>query len=242
MDTYSSITQDIARQETMDPVTWEDFKTDEKAHPRAVMTIRRSNGVPYPYLVSTVMRLIRAGQPEPVTRAPFSAITKKRAELYSECMQVFPDYTLEDLDTVDLFRRWQETFNPFSQLSEEQKEHTRLEARCFLQAEDLLTIFKKYQGKGSNENRAKAMDDVAQGYRWILRNSSVRDTEYEKAYALTRNEGRVCHYLIIHKIGDGFYYNVKNIGRGESAGKFFICRPDFAVYPTIIQLLEGIIA
>jgi hypothetical protein len=230
MQTYSSMTQDIAIEQQFDPIMYEEFKVDENAHPRAVMTLRRNNNVPYPYMIGTVISLIDSGNRDPFTRRPFSALAKRRARLYARCMDVFPDYKMKDLDSADLFRRWQE-LNQNPQGSQEEQDKLRLEAQCFLQPEDLLSIFKAYNGKGSTENRRLSLVDINQEHPWLLRNSSVVDTEYDKAYVLSwKKETDIYHRLIIHRIGEGFYYAVNGIPQGGYGGE----------YPTIIHLLEEV--
>jgi len=64
---------------------------------------------------------------------------------------------------------------------------------------------------------------------------SIKDTAYNKGYALTiKNGNNFEHNLIIHKIGQGFFYNAE-IYRGDIANDIFIYQSS---YPTIIHLLE----
>lgn len=240
MNEYSSVTQNIARETKDDPITFEEFVVDSSAHPRSVMTMRRANNKPHPILVSTVISLMLNRQRDPWTRRPISDITKRRALLYSKCVATFPDYNIENLDTKDLYNRWADTYTGTCTLTDDEKELIRLEARCFLQAEDLVGIFKKYEGSGSTLNRTKSITDLSEASNWLLRKCSVVDTEFEKAYALTwmdNGDGTVNHAVIIHKIGDGFYYGPTGIKREDSAGKPFTNWG--AVYPTIIHLLEA---
>jgi hypothetical protein len=248
MNDYVSIGQTRTVTERDDPITMEEFKYDENAHPRAVIMIRRSNGVPYPYHTTTVMELINRRMRDPFNQQPFSNIAKERVKLYMESIEKFPTYINRTLNTTEILNRWL-SIQTDTTLSEEQKALIRLEARCFLQPSDLLGLFEQYQGKGSAENRQKAEDEINSGARtWVLRNSSLTDTEYNKAYVLSyshvpvretyeNEQTTIQHSLIIHKVGEGFYLGVGGISRNGSAGD--VMTGYNAVYPTIVQLLEA---
>jgi hypothetical protein len=113
---------------------------------------------------------------------------------------------------------------------------TRLEAQCFLQMEDLMGIFQTFDGKGALTNRDGAKTFLAEtGRLWVLRHSSLQDTKFERAYALTYAVGnKIENIAIVHKIGEGFFYDV-DLPRQSSVGGYF----DYTKsYPTIISLLE----
>ena len=235
----------------VDEVTLEEFSESKEVHPRAIMTIRRSNGIPYPFKVQSVIDIIQSGNGlDPSTRVPFSQLTKERAFLYKQSLEEFPDYVLTSDRIKDLYKRW---------TSPQMCEKTRLEARCFLQAEDLLDIFKTFDGSGSMKNREMAYRYLATtGKKWVLRTSSVKNTEFDKAYVMTINSTarlipRTIHSLpgplmedknpeskgfqdclIIHRIGDGFYANVVLANTTEIPENFTYSR----CYPTIIDFLE----
>lgn len=240
MNEYVSIGQTRVIAERDDPITMEEFKYDENAHPRLVMMIRRSNGVPYPYHTTTVMELVNRGMKDPFTQRYFSEITKERARLYLKSLEKFPTYTNRNLNTKEIMEKWL-LMKVATSLTEEQKELIRLEAQCFLQPSDLLELFEAYDGKGSMNNRQKAENEITNGVRkWVLRNSSLTDTEYNKAYVLTYKKGDAIHNsLIIHRVGEGFYLGVSGITRNGSAGDRM--ESYTAVFPTIIHLLEALL-
>jgi hypothetical protein len=235
MNVYSSFTESRTTEEATDVVTLEEFKYGEHAHPRAVITIRRTNGVPYPFMVSTVMNIINHGDgKDPSTRVPFTVMDRRRALLYNRALTEFPDYTRDGLNTTDLYERWVSIHKPDCELD---KEKVRLEAQCFLQPEDLIGIFNNFHGSGSMLNRQEAVNALTENTTWILRKSSIQDTQYDKAYALTRIvNGDVRHYAIIHRLGEGFYFNAYGISRGDLASNQITDHHGF--YPTIIDLLE----
>lgn len=236
MNEYCLIGQNISHEEKEDVVSAEEFPSDDKAHPRMVMLVRRTNGHPYPFFTTTVMDIINKGDGcDPVTRQQFSNLVRQRAELYNQALIDFPDYKLKDLNTRELYIRWINTHKTGTQVNEEVKK-TRLEASCFLQAEDLMGIFQTFNGKGSLENRASAVAFLVQtGRKWVLRHCSLKDTKYDKAYALTYlGIGGMSHVVIVHRIGEGFFYEVA-IGRQDSVGGTLYYEKS---YPTIISLLE----
>lgn len=237
MESYVSFTRNIVQaKQPEDILTLEEIKYDQLSHPRAVMTIRRSNGLPYPFLVKTIVQLIERGNgQDPVTRQPFSDLTKQRAFLYNDCLRAFPNYQLNKMNAHNLYQRWVSTYQ--QDMDSKERDKVRLEAKCFLQAEDLMGIFNSFHGKGSMLNRVSAEAALENGQTWILRDSSVKDTEYDHAYTLTKRVGtQIEHFLIIHRIGDGFYFGAKGIMRGKSATDM---AGWFSSYPTIIHLLEA---
>lgn len=210
MEYYSNVVEEKSVG-NFDPLTIEEF---DNSHPRAVMMVRRGNGIPYPINVKSVMDIItRGNNQDPFTREVYSENVRQRAELYYKAIKEFPVYKL---NSEDLYKRWADTLfipiNPLSPKDNLSRERTRLEARCFLQIEDLVDFFKPFFGNGSNMNREEAVRYLKEtGLSWILRNSSRKDTEYDKYYALTTNNPKVMvpHYLICHKIGEGFFVSEK---------------------------------
>lgn len=237
MEQYINITRQTTIEQPEDIVSGEEFKYDEHSHPRSVMTLRGSNGVPYPYLVNSIIRIMIDGDGlHPFTRLPLSQLTKDRAILFSRCIQEFPDYKLDPGKSVDLYNRWINSYNPDSSLSAREKTLLFLEAQCFLQPEDLTAMFQSFNGKGSLNNREAAEKFLIEsGKKWVLRNSSLRDTKYNKAYALTKitPTGEYTHTAIVHRIGEGFFSGVY-LYRGQTTDSKFQYT---ASYPTIIHLL-----
>lgn len=241
MNQYCAITRDISREQKDDFVTLQplNFVLEENGHPRSTMTIRGSNNVPQAWNVSTIISILDQGNGRhPFTRQPIPLLHQSRARLYQKCINVFPDYKLETLDVNDLFQRFMDTYKEECKLTDEEKTKVRLEAQCFLQVEDLLTIFKEYAGKGKEENRRHSLIDLTKPDtpNWLLRNCSIQDTQYDKAYALSRlkDDGNTYHSLIIHRIGDGFYYNV-DLDRNSMIPAQI---PSYeSSHPTIIHLL-----
>jgi hypothetical protein len=236
MQEYIQFEQHIAKEEKEDIVTAEEFPTNNNAHPRSVMLVRRTNGLPYPFLTSTVIDIIIKGNGcDPVTRQPFSELTKQRARLYYDCLQEFPAMKISDLNAENLYKRWIGTHKS-SSVMDEIVEKTRLEAQCFLQIEDLMGLFRSFNGKGAISNRNSATAFLTStGHTWVLRDCSLRDTKYDKAYVLTFRNGREFeHVPIVHRIGEGFFYDV-NLPRQSSVGGDFSYHES---YPTVISLLE----
>lgn len=239
MDAYADFTRMNSVDET-DPVTLEEVEYDENAHPRSVMTIRRANGRPYSYYVNTVLDIIDRGNGrDPITRENFSTNTIRRARLYKCCMVEFPNYKLKDLDVKDLYKRWWISYDD-ALMSEKLKSRVRLEARCFLQAPDLKGMFESFSGAGSMDSRRTAEAVLNSENRWLIRDCSVQSTETSKAYALSSWCDGVCsHSLIVHRLGDGFYFRPSGIGRGDSADLPITGYAD--KFPTIIDLLNDVV-
>jgi len=238
MQTYSSIGQSISREEKEDIISCEEFPSDENTHPRSVMFVRRTNDRPYPFFTSSIMSIINKGNScDPVTRERFSNLVIERAKMYNQSLIYFPNYKLKNLNTKDLYLRWINTYKSEKAFTDDEILKIRLEANCFLQAEDLMGIFQTFNGKGSLKNRSNSVEFLSKTKRkWILRHSSLKDTEYNKAYVLTYTnlDDTFSHIVIVHKIGEGFFYNVK-INRQSSVESFL----DYdKSYPTIINTLE----
>jgi hypothetical protein len=244
MQRYAAFTSNIAVEAERDPISFEEFELKDDAHPRSVITLRGSNGVPRAYYTETVIQMIDHNLNDPFTRQPFTELVKKRARLYLRAMQEFPDYKIADLEANNLFQRWLSTYSDAHDMSNEEVAKIRLEAECFLQAEDLAHMFATYDGSGSMNNRGRAISDLSQNeyasmndLSWILRKCSVQDTQYDKAYALSRRVGDgMTHTLIIHRIGEGFYYNVFGISRGELASQEITGYT--SSHPTILDILK----
>jgi hypothetical protein len=223
MEIYVDMTKKKATEEKEDPISAEELDT---SHPRAVMMLRRSNHVPYPYNTESLYALLTKGDgTDPFTRIPFHDLTRQRIIMYKESLRLFPNYVL---DVKNLYERW---------VRNKDDQKVSLEAKVFLQAEDLVGIFQTFSGKGSMQNREEAekfLQDT--GRTWVLRSSSLIDTEYNKGYTLTQKYmDTYSHAPIVHLIGKGFYYRV-DINRGETIQNTFTY---VAEYPTIIDLLTA---
>lgn len=238
MQGYFNFGQTISHEEKEDVISAEEFPSDDRAHPRTVILVRRTNGRPYPFLTTSVMDIINKGNGcDPVTRQPFSPLTIQRADLYNRSLVEFPDYQVKSLNTKDLYIRWINTHKSNTRWTDEIA-RTRLEARCFLQAEDLMGIFQTFSGKGSIANRDSSVEFLRKTNRdWVLRHCSLKDTEYDKAYALTYllPNGNPTHIVIVHRIGEGFYYDILINRKSSIDFDFEYARS----YPTIVNLLEA---
>ncbi len=215
------------------------FDTLRISHPRATITLRKTNNEPHPYNLNTIIDIITKGNGcDPLTRIPFPPIVSERVFLYQRCIQLFPDYNINMLDTNVLFRRWLSTYYPNS-FTLQEIEKIRIEARCFLQAEDLVSLFKTYLGKANMENRKQAekeLENKPDGY-WLLRNSSLIDSKWNKAFALSIkiSNKKYKHIAIVHKIGEGLCFNCNSLSRGSGAEHILTYE---TIYPTIIDMLE----
>lgn len=230
MELYVDLTNMLSRNR-VDDVSLEEFKTE---HPRETILIRRSNNIPYPMSVKTAYFILESGdRKDPITREYFSDINIRRIMLYYRAFQQFPNYVL---NVNNLYERWNNTYLYPDDYTYEEKLKIRFEAKCFLQPEDLTALFESFYGDGSFDNRESAIQYLQNSNKnWILRKSSIKDTEFDKAYVLSKKiSGDIYHIPIVHKIGDGFYYNVKII-RGNYANVF---ENYTDVFPTIIHLLE----
>lgn len=190
-----------------DPITMDDLDAD---HPRRTVSLRNGSVIRQ-YDIATLEKLDR----DPFTREPFSRLTKGRIELYAECCRVFPNYSRLELNTEELFRRLCSLSN---NTDENERTKTILEARCFLQASDLVKFFDTESKSGSLQNRNNAEAELRNtDKRFIIRKSSVKDTDLDKAYVLSEKFGdTIFHSLIIHRRGEGFYWGV-SLDRESSA-------------------------
>jgi hypothetical protein len=234
MEQYHKINSKIKNEHEIDPVTMENFNS--YTHPRGTIMIRRSNNIPFPILTTTAYDIINKGDgKDPVTRVPFSELTKKRIQLYVEAIKEFPD--VKEINIVKTYEKWQRLIYTPETFSKKDAYLAHLEARVFLQADDLLDIFHSFYGKGSTLNRLEAEKYLKENpeRKWILRNCSIKDSLYDKAYAISviNPKGNVLHWIIIHKIGEGFAIP-KQARSGDHANKInCVCS-----YPTIIDILE----
>lgn len=174
----------------------------------------------------------------PVTKLPFTPIIKDKIELYYNCLEKFPNYNIDKLDCKELFNRWLDTFHYNEKYNDKEKELINIEARCFLQPEDLIEIFHSFNetSLGIREEAEKYLRES--GRNWILRNSSLVDTPTSKGYALTILYGNKSYsFPIVYKLNEGFYYNV-SLCRGESTDKPFTFS---SCYVAIIDLLKNIL-
>lgn len=174
----------------------------------------------------------------PLTGIPYSSFTLEKLELYMKCQEKLPNYNIEKVKSSDIFTRWINSLKKNNNLSDIEKEVVDIEARCFLQPEELVDIFKQFSNKGLaiREEAEKYLKES--GKQWILRNCSLKDTDNAKAYALTILYGGVPYsFPIVHRIGDGFYFNV-SLCRGDSIDKFFTFK---SFHITIIDLLKTVL-
>ena len=148
----------------------------------------------------------------------------------------YPDLKKDDINPKEIYQNWIDNPND---------KDARLLASAILQPSDLLAPFEKYDGKGSMKNREKATEELDQKKSWILRYSSVynKEDKYNKAYAISllKGEGQDVikeHYLIIHRLGSGFYYGVKNVNRGSKSIPKIL---EGTFYPSIIELISNVI-
>lgn len=206
MDYYTKFNQTIAKKEGEDdPISYEPLLLLKKnSHPRSSISIRRPNGTPYFYNTDTITQIINNGdKKDPFTRLPLNKPTLERARLYNLCLQKFPDLKTENIDTKQIYTDW--ITNPTNP-------DKKLKAQCLLQPSDLVDIFKSYNGKGSSLNRLAAAHELKQKTvgSWLLRNSSVKDTDTKKGYCISvrTDNHTIKHYLIVHKLGCGIYWGV----------------------------------
>lgn len=214
MDVYSEFKAGmIIRTQAEDVLTLEPIRYDAKTHPSSVITVRRANSIPYPLSTTSVVDILEKGNgTDPITRIPFHPMVKERAYLYKKALERFPGYRNESLNTTELYKKWISTFLPDCKLAEKEKEEIRLQARCFLQAEDLVGMFKNFAGQGSLSNREQAEKYLTENKQpWILRTCSLATSQYCSAYCLSRRtpSGAFMHVAILNRIGEGFYFSIR---------------------------------
>lgn len=252
MNTYTNSTTSIAYSNKVDVLSKKDLTCLQLDHPRSSINIRDGDKFSS-FNLNTVASLLLQGKPNPSTGQPFRKIDIERITMYIESCTIFPGYSLSSLDTRDLYNRWIQTFDKDLNLENpdvfESVKKTRLEARCFLQAEDLVEIFRAYCGKGSLDNRIKAQAELCDKPigSWLIRNTSLKETKYDKPMVITIHiggESQFMHKIIIHKIGQGFYLGTSNksdgtkVCRGDSAKDIIL--DTVSAQPTIIDMIESI--
>ncbi len=230
MHMYMASAEIIALNESKeDPITFDTLNILKPSpHPRGSLSIRRDNDKPYFYNVGTIIQIIEQGDgKDPFTRQRFDDITQERAYLYYSLVQNFPDLTKEEMDCKQVYTEWMADHNHAMKL---------LKAQCLLQPSDLLDLFHAYDGKGSSANRRQAITEMRNKSvgSWILRNTSVKDTETCKGFCLTVKEiTGIRHHLIVHKIGAGVYYAAVLERKQEIPEQFRYTK----VYPSIVHLI-----
>lgn len=204
MSEYLSFNIHLANQDILDPISYDKiYLLDSTSHPRSSMTLLRDNNKPYIYNVNTIINIIEIGNGcDPFTRKKYDEITIERAYLYKKCMDVFPDLKRDIIDYNEIYNEWiNDVYHPFK----------LLKAQCLLQPSNIINNFRSYNGKNNTNNRADCIRELTNkpNNSWILRNSSIKDTEIQKAYCLSiKKKDKIYHYLIIHKIGYGIYFGV----------------------------------
>jgi len=231
---YTEVTRKLSAGE-IDVVESDEIKTDETMHPRAVITIRRANGIPYPYYVSTVSKILSNGGLDPFTGKPFSEVTKQRVILYKKAIEMFPEYTVGNLNPKDIYTRWKGR----ESLSGIDREKLEVEARAFLQVEDLDDYYRIFSDDNPL-NLRKLAEEYLEGKEnnsWIIRNGSVKSTEYNKVYVLSHKRGEEYrHIIIMHCLGEGFIC-------GIDTERDMLISPEIqrVKFPTIIDLLCSVV-
>jgi len=242
MELYCTKSRKVAGINKKDFLTNVQLLLTSNDHPRGSINIRYEDGHIASYNLDTIASLILDNLPDPYTQKPFRSIDIDRAFIYIQSMHEFPDYKIENNNTIDLFDRWINSYTSQTNVESEDIKKVRLEARCFLQAEDLTAIFRKYCGNGNLENRTKAEQELSGCPigSWLIRNSSIVETEYDKPLVITiKTATGYNHVPIVHKIGIGFYkIDGNSVERGQSISIAKIL-PD-CEKPTIIDLLESI--
>jgi len=234
MDGYIDFNINTASAEIYDPITYEKINILEKVyHPRSSISVLRDNNKPYFYNVKTLIDIIERGDgKDPFTRNKFDEITIERIYLYNKCIDTFPFLNRENIDYEQIYYDWKN--DPYEPLK-------LLKAQCFIQPSNLIDMFRSYSGKSKLENRQDCINELLDKPEntWILRNSSVKDTDIQKAYVLSiKKKNIIVHYLIVHKIGYGICFNVK------------ACRSKILddnekieyqkIYPSIIHLIQDV--
>ena len=201
---YVNANDNLVIENKEDPITYDDLK---HPHPRGIITLRRSNNKPYPMLVDSFLKLVKTQSVDPFTRQKFKELDIQRALLYKACMDTFPKYDMSRRNCTKIFNRWKKTFTPDHKLDPTTLFCYKLEARGFLQPEDITHIFESGD-KSSSLNREKAeekLKDQSVGS-WLLRYSSLIDDEYNWSFVLSiKLIDKIKHYCIVHRLGEGFF-------------------------------------
>jgi hypothetical protein len=224
----------IVPEGTVDSISMDNLSS----HPRGIILVRRRNGIPYPYNIDTILSILKSKNPvDPFTRDPFNKLVIERAFLFKKSIDLFPEYKITPESSIDLFNRWKT-----AKVSGFVDERLDIEAKCFLQISDLIGIFQKFSEPGSVLNREMAESYLSQREdgTMILRPSSVTDSEYIKAYAVSYKSGSIIkHSLVIHRIGEGFYIAKASPKRCTKAEDAVLDME--SAFPTIIDLLNIIL-
>lgn len=238
MENYSLFSHSLAEINQTDFLTDQQLNILSSKNPRGSINLRYNDDQIVSYNLNTLIDLISKGLPDPYTKQPFTKNSIRRICLYIEGLKNFPNYKL---NTIDLFNRWIETYSD-NQLEKSIIEKIRLEARCFLQVEDLRQIFQKYCGNGHLINREFAeaqLKDQSEGS-WLIRESSIIESMYDKPKVITIKTAQgYRHQPFIHKIGIGFFMiDIWMTQRHSQAKDVSIINDSFQ--PSIIDLLENI--
>lgn len=210
-------------------------------YPHPCMNIFISHGLGEDYKTAVfntrmLYEMMNSEKVNPLTSLPFSVEHRERISLYYSCLENLPQYY--DIPK-DLYERWIESLKKNSKYSQREKELIDIEARCFLQPEDLVDIYREFEDKDSMSIREKAERYMKEnGKSWLIRNCSLKNTDNSKAYAITILYGGVPYsFPIVHRIGDGFYYNV-TLARGDTIDKKFSFS---SFHISIVDLLKTVL-
>jgi hypothetical protein len=154
----------------------------------------------------------------------FTLLIREKARLLCEYFAQNPDASYE-VSKKDVYENWK------------LDRKASLQAKCFLEPEDIKDLFQSFDGRGSPNNRAKAIEHLKRtGKKYVLRYCSLKDTDYYKAYSLTLalNNDMFEHYAIVYCVGDGYYFGVKAI----SGNNVVTAHSAIKSYSNIVDLLE----
>lgn len=231
MENYMAFYNQEITMDDCDPITLEQI--NKSKHPREIMSVLLNYRVLKFYYTKSIIELFEKGDGiDPHLRKKFPKIVEERARLYYDCMVKYPNLKKDEVNTAfinKIYKKWIE--NPDDDLL----------ASAILQPSDIIKYFERYSGKGSLENRKFAEKALNEKNTWLLRYSSVKgeDDKINHAYVLSKyvKPNEYLHFLIIHRIGSGFYFGVsgilsgcKKIPENLNAKK---------IYPSIIELLKN---
>ena len=234
MSEYLDFNINIAQSDNngYDPISFDKINIlNYNVHPRSSISILRDNNKPYFYNIDTLINIIELGDSkDPFTRKKFDEITIERIYLYKKCLDTFPDLNKDDINYNQIYNDW---------INDKNNPLKLLKAQSLIQPSNIMDYFRSYNGKYNFNNRDECVKELLNkpNNSWILRNSSIKDTDIQKAYCLSFKKNDVIkHYLIIHKIGYGFYFGVKIL-----RGKILKNNENFnyiKLYPSIIHLIQ----
>ncbi len=241
MSSYFTLIEKTSEEQGNDIISLENLEYNIDSNPRSIVTVRKCNGDLQCYPIHILKQLIDNTNKDPLTRKKFSYLTRKRVELYLRGIRTFPNHTFRNIDKKKLFEEWKNTYNPNCILTNREKKLKRLEAQCYLLAEDLTNVFKNFDGDGSIYNRKQAEDLIeSRKTLWLIRPSSIESTKNNKVYVLSfvniYAENGVDHVLILHSFGEGFYYGAQVNVNGNNADD--IITNNTKQYTNIIALLQ----